>query len=102
VEGRGTKRQSDSFSGNKAGFVSLGRPRKNSVSPQGAKVAEANVSQASLGVAESPRRAEASSFERKHNLVGLEPTHSRQARLQYDKQSLPGARRDGYLAFPAG
>ena len=26
MEGRGTKRQSDSFSGNKAGFVSLGRP----------------------------------------------------------------------------
>src|SRR5271165_3141940 len=44
VEGRGTKRQSDSFSGNKAGFVLLGRPRKNSVSPQGAKVTEANVS----------------------------------------------------------
>ena len=66
MEGRGTKRQSDSFSGNKAGFVSLGRPRKNSVSPQGAKVAEANVSQGSLGVAESPRRAEASSVSREN------------------------------------
>ena len=66
MEGRGTKRQSDSFSGNKAGFVSLGRPRKNSVSPQGAKVAEANVLWGSLGVVESPRRAEASSVSREN------------------------------------
>src|SRR5208337_741978 len=66
VEGRGRKRQSDSFSGNKAGFVSLGRPPKNSVSPQGAKVAEANVSQRRLGVAELPRRAEASSLSRQN------------------------------------
>jgi hypothetical protein len=65
VEGRGTKRQSDSFSGNKAGFVSLGRPRKNSVSPQGAKVAEVEFGRSRVAL----QGRSIQCFERKHNLV---------------------------------